>query len=347
MLLKSCKLVFCFVSILAILILSSYEVLPMSNHHLALTLSPLNINEVDAIWGIRLVKSQNDVVLFDAVINNQENLQNYLTILSSTPLKNGPQNRIPVFSIQQLLPAPPMWDVTYLEDNTNLCVIEQAGGALNRLVFVAKTGLEEPVTGLHDFESFSRPRFVKSRMPHTNIAISTISDNKNFVVFPSNQKSEKMEYTKLGNWSDGVLLRLAKGYVLIAKHTVPGAERYNILPGILEFIRLDDQLQVTHEIIKPLGEQIIYEFDADHLLTDTGNNNIVLFATGQDNLLLKISDQAGKWLDTIQISGQFEAVNLARPSVAVTAINEVYIATIEKMSAPDARILTGSIAVNP
>lgn len=318
----------------------------MSKHPLELKISPLSINKVDAIWGIRLVKAKDEAVLFDAVVNEQD-IQSYQTVLSSTPLKYNQQNRAPVFSIKQLLPAIPRWDVIYLDNNSYLGVIERAGGALNRLAFVTNAGSVEPITELYDFESFSMPRFVRGVSSQTNLAITAISNNEELVVFPSRETPEKMKYKKIGSWSDGILLKLASGYVLIAKHTVPGAERYNVLPGILEFVRLDDQLQIIHENIKPLGDQIVYEFDADYLSTASGRGNIVLFATGKDNLLLKISDEAGNWLDTISVEGQFEVFKMARPSVVVIASKEIYVAAIEKMRAPDAQLLVGSVSINP
>lgn len=344
--LKQHKFLLYFLTSVFLLIYISYEVTPMSKHLPTLILSPLNFDSVDAIWGLRLVKSNKEVVLFDAVLHTQDSPHRYQTILSATVLEKTMQKRKPVFTIQQLLPTPPGWDIISQQDNTYLCVIEQAGGAINKLAFFQENGLITPVTKLHNFDSFSKPRFVKGNLSQLNISISTISDEKKLVVFPAQKQPGIMEYKELGEWFDGILLRLTTGYILIAKHTVPGEVRYGVMPGTLEFIILDDHFRITHKIIKPLDQQIIYEFDATLISRNTHSSYIVLLATGKNHPLLKVSDELGNLVDTIQIRGQYDERKLAKPAI-VTTENRMYMAIVEGFRETDARLLTGSIVFKP
>jgi len=312
----------------------------------SLLLSPLDIERADLIWFIRLIKLGNKIVLFDSILTEEQDSIQHITTFNHTILNESKQTRLPYGSIRHLLPSPPRWDVIARKDQSYRFVIEEGGGAITKLKIANKKGMF-PLTTNYEFESFTRPRFIKEYSDESKLLLTAISDGNKFVVFPSQVESEKIKYTDLGNWSNGFLVKIPGGYLLIAKRNSPGDMRYYSSPGKLEFIKLDDNLQKSKEIIKPLGENIIYEFDADVIIVDKNKVKIIVSAIGEKDTFLNLYDEVGRVIsDSIELDGNFAVTNLSQPAVVILNTDTIYLSMIDKYQEKNARLLVGSLIIN-
>lgn len=298
---------------------------------------PLEVSKSNLINNIRLITFNQDVLLLDSVLEKQKTFPSYRTVISTTNLDNLTESRKVIFSIVQLLPAVPKWDVSAVGESSIICIIEKAGGATNRLFYISQDEKELVVTDQYLFENFSDPRFVRYSPHSYRASLSAVSDKTKLVVFPESD-SESYDYKELGEFSAGIIMKLSKGFGLVVKRLVPGEERNGFMPGILEFFLLDDQFLVKGEGQKPFGKDLIYEFDADSLVKGERNNQVAIFATGQENAILVLSDLSGTWNDLTQLGDRYDSEQLSRPAVKITS-RKLYMAIVNNVQEETAEVL--------
>lgn len=305
----------------------------------------VSVDNAENIDNVRLVAStDNEPSIFYSNIAAADPTS-YITTIKKLDF-NGTKPTDSVFTYKQILPVSSQWDVTFDHVDSYHCVIQIAGGAINRLMFLDKKNQIQPLTLDYDFESFSEPRFFKYALPETTPGMSTVVDSEELVLFAQKSDPKLMQYTKVGPWSKGILTRTKTGYFLFAKRQTISPEQMGGIPGSLEVIELDPLLQIKNPPQKIAIGQDIYEFDVD-ILPSTGSEKFALLVTGKENVTFAITDNHGSIRKSVVLSNQHpETSFFTRPAVFAQK-DSVYVAAIENIGQPNARLLKTTIPLAP
>ena len=254
----------------------------------------------------------------------------------------------------------PQWDILSKQDQI-ATVSTEPGSGICPLVF-NRTGVgESRLTNAFPGGVFQGPRFLKGG---GLVAISTISLEErgaSVALFKDNIESEKASYTllpstKSGIPTDSLLLKCDTGYLLFyTRFAVSGIEGEhrcdeNLQSGHLFFLQLDDAFQVIGKSQTPIGDTLVYEFDAD-----ISENEIFLFATtytGYISARATINNDTSMWdvsdniiLHNTLSSGTTVEAQLVCPSVLISD-SDVYISAIDNsLKQENTRLLTSKMAI--
>jgi hypothetical protein len=312
-------------------------------------LAPLEWRTAPALQGLRLLETPAGIQLVGSTLSNRTGFPQYATSLTAVTVPaEPPLASIPLFTIEQMLPAPPRWDVVFeAPKNAYRCVIEQAGGAMNILSLRSQSGENVGLTAAHPLESFSQPRFVRKEPAGHRPSVSAVLDHKALVVFSGELTGRQGGYTRLGDWTDGLLVSTGNGYVVFGKRSGSGPAREGILPGLLECVRLDDRFHPVSKPVHPFGPQtLVYEFDADRILGAVGEEQFAAVATGPHGTILARGRLAEGEFTRIRLGGVFNPERITRPAILASQAH-LAVALLEAGQTTSARVWCGLAAVPP
>ncbi|MBU1700624.1 MAG: hypothetical protein KJ970_11715 [Candidatus Eisenbacteria bacterium] len=202
---------------------------------------------------------------------------------------------------------------------------------------------------------FSNPRFVKGMqgvIPPV-IAVDGAEASKAVVLFTPPESGDSWNYRVLYKPETGVvqqaeMIRIDDGYWLFYKLFVPGSvesdsqgaipSRPNIhfgtiAPGILSCARFDGNFNILGSPFRPLNDDLFFEFDVDLC----GERLVVLGTTDSGILISEgcLVGDAFQWITKTQrnLTGL-----CSEPTVIING-NSLYIALVEDLGSPTARVL--------
>jgi hypothetical protein len=260
------------------------------------------------------------------------------TVFSAlVPKSTSPRWHI-ITTLNQVVPAQPMWDVAPDASRGIQLAFEQPGGAINALLLRDPSGSQQSITSNYPLHSFSLPRFERpSQTPPE--WLTAVIDNRRCVAISVVQK---VAYKDLGPCSEALLVRSSTGFLLIHKTTIPGPVRGNrISPGRLYLAMLDNGMHPQK--INGAGEvfdgSTIFEFDADMI-----DHKLVIVATTSSGMeIVSVSDQAG----TMKLARhQYPmTVVLTSPAVADNGNGNALVAALRSSVAGQNQIVTAEVAI--
>ena len=312
--------------------------MPTPNTHDPMVLSAVRLSNAPAIDLLRLVQAPKSTELLFSSTGAQG--ARYQTTIFGVSIGDQP-TPAERFKISHLLPPPPSWDVTIGADAAPACVIENAGGAVNSL-FLQRGDSRISVTQDYPLKSFSSPRFFRGELKSALPYISATADNTTLAAFLP-QANKYGQYLPVMDCVDGLLLKSSEGYTVLCKRYVPGPARNNVLPGILQFGKLDENLKPKGEMLTLLDKTPIFEFDAD-TFRGASQDTLVIVATTAEDMVLTIGSPSRNSFARIPVTGLADKRSAMRPAVLVNK-GQICAAVIDSFHTPSARILAGVKAV--
>lgn len=192
----------------------------------------------------------------------------------------------------------PSWDVAASQSGL-AAIWTKPGSAICPLAFRAPGGTAGVLTGRYPSGVFQNPRFVRARPASPPAATAVLSGNSStvLVLFASPLPNGDSSYVPLppagsGILQDGLLVSTSTGFLLLSKYLATGlrkAERMDargesFQPGLLRSLELTAELKPVGLPTSPIGDTLIYEFDADlwdgraSLFTTTEKGYVVAIA---------------------------------------------------------------------
>ena len=240
-----------------------------------------------------------------------------------------------VASIPRPLPPPPRWDARAREGGGFEILLEEAGGALYRLLLDDPSGTPSSPSAAHPFQSLGRPRFVRATGGAAARAATATVGGTALVVFADVHAKPPAKFVPLADAPDGVAGVSAAGAWVVSRSREGGAAMFNELPGRLAFTRMSrlDAAAASPPVAFP--GFLAYELDAAALGSD-----VIVFATGQPAMLLRASRPAR----AIALSAPERPwlSRLSRPTISVGG-GRVRIAALANPGTDAARVLYGDI----
>lgn len=213
-------------------------------------------------------------------------------------------------------------------------VMQDAGGALNSLTVHASNAGAALVTKQYPLRNFSRPRFVRGKLPY----VSAIMDNKQLVVFPARTPADCGSFVELGVADDGELLAIQENYILFLKSKRAGKARGGVLPGELKCTSLDRQFKEVKALVAPFGTEAVYEFSACAI-----DKSPAVLGTLADGLSLALLRD--RRVQTMRFTAPGEMGEAFSPTIC-TAASDVHVAILVSPKTRDARILYGKVPIS-
>lgn len=163
----------------------------------------------------------------------------------------------PQFSLPQIVPVAPGWDIAALPGGFQI-VAENFGGALTQLV---TRDLGGDVVPLSEFQgkSYTRPRYMRDDF---GTQVTAISEDNKFSLFDV-AKGDKVPPVVLGVAQEGLLLSLGPGYLTIL--STPADAHMSVLgenPGTLSIQETDRLTPLQTKPVPLFSGQSVYSFDA-------------------------------------------------------------------------------------
>jgi hypothetical protein len=245
-------------SIASVALLSTIGLVMIRTHNIDFKRPPGEVPQADVV---RLARARDGVILVvshtasDAIIGAN-------TIFSALAIQSPSPSWGTFATLNELVPALPMWDVATDAHFKVQVVHERPGGAINAIMLRDSSGSEQSLTANYPLQSFSLPRFSRPS-PGPPDWLTAVLDNRNCVAIPI---AGKVPFIDLGACSEGLLVRSSAGFLFLYKIAVSGPVRGNsIRPGRLYLAVLD---QTMHPLTKDgagevLGGSTMFEFDAD------------------------------------------------------------------------------------
>jgi hypothetical protein len=252
----------------------------LETDRLKIDLSIINTKNFFSSDIIKLAKTKKGNRLFFSETNS--NGSNYETIISSIEFSNDPDVAQINFTISQILPPPPNWDITITLDGSLLIVYEMAGGATNDLWLDNDQGKRFSVRGGRPFASFTYPRFVKRLGIMQGEKLSVLEDSK-LVALVQKTKPELYESNlELLTANKAVIVPHKKNYLIFYRKDIPGVVRGDDLPpGVLHWRILGSDFVPLELGGKVFGDKTIFEFDVDIL-----GEQAAILATSKEGFVL-------------------------------------------------------------
>ncbi len=308
-------------------------------------MSTRHLRDVSRFHSIRVADTSAGVMIFASSTSPVEGqASQYETKIWGSLLEDLGEDMAEVTVVPQLLPAPPRWDVIQ-RDGTYRFVFEQGGGAVNSLTVRDTEEIIAVPSKKHPLVSFSQPRFFRDLGPRGESFVSAIADDKQLVVFQSSDRTNYSKFLRVGDWSDGVILSRTNGFLVFCKETAPGPARNEILPGIIHSAPLDKACRSVGKTTKPLGDRLVYEFDADIIQVNEEKERFVLLATTIDDIVLAVSGESLGDFTTIEVSGDYAKMDLSSPALALSFSGTCHVAFLEAPQTSNARLWVGSTPI--
>jgi hypothetical protein len=200
----------------------------------------------------------------------------YAAVVSSMPVPNGASAED--FRVSQLLPGVAEWDVCAAQSGRNL-VIARFGGAVASLN-LHHAGGQTALTEFDSSDDFKDPRF--SRGNHQPPFITSVVDGSRVDTLAPAGGGYGQPQTALTEPQIDSALVVSNSHgdwLLFKVHSLgPMRRRF---PGALHAVRLGADHKPTGAPFQPLGDRMIFEFDADVF-----ENGIAIAATTGNGFLL-------------------------------------------------------------
>jgi hypothetical protein len=185
----------------------------------------------------------------------------HVTVVSSMPIAmNG--KIVENLRVSQLLPGPAEWDVTGAENSNYAVAMGSFGGAVSALE-LHHAGATVALTDYTSSEDFKDPRFSRGERRPPAIT-SVVDEGRVDVLAPAGGGRYAAPHTAVTKEQiDSALMVAAPGGAwLLFKQYATGPMRSRF-PGVLYAVRLDADNTATGAAIRPLGDRMVFEFDAD------------------------------------------------------------------------------------
>lgn len=250
----------------------------------------------------------------------------------------------------------PQWSASVASDDSLSVVLTRPGSAISPLVFWNSGSRQQvALSAQRPAGVFDSPRFVR-RVQGTGapaVALESLAASKVVVLFGPPDTGEPWNYRVLHAPEAGVVqqalaVQSDAGYLLFYKVFVPGGAEVDasgalpslphplfgsVTQGIVYGIRLDRDFGVAGKAFRPLGGELLFEFDADLV-----GERVVILGTTASGLVLV----GGRMEDDAFVRTERAEGHLPAPLSAPTALivgSEVYLAVLEQAGSPGARIL--------
>lgn len=303
-------------------------------------LSVFDVGDATAIVSLKLLETIEGLKLLTSITQTDTSGFGYETIIAATPIVKAQQVVARFFVITHLLPVPPNWDVAQEMDSSYAVLYENAGGAINSIILENTKQARMAVNVNHRLESFSNAHFIKRQYNDKSFTVSAISEKKHLVVFSRTPNSDFGNYKKICDCYDALIVKLPGGLGVLYKMIVPGYSRYNIMPGVLYYAKLDQNFNTVGPIVKPLGDTAVFEFDADVV-----KDKIAIFATSEQNIILAIDFPSVEPFAIKAVEIEHDKTKVTQPSILITE-SHLYLAILASAQTQNARVLIGSSSLD-
>ena len=189
----------------------------------------------------------------------------------------GPAKPTRLYTIEQLLPGSPDWDVTLGAAGKPVLALNKFGGAINSLS-VHDGARQLPLTPLREVDDLHDPRFVRG--PRGAGAVTALADDRQVLLF---QRGKDGQYGAARVIAEGkqldnaLLLDTPSGWVLLTRRAELGVQRGRF-PGVLEARPLGSDFKPAGAAVPVFGAERIFHFDAD--VTEAGYAVVAVTAAG-------------------------------------------------------------------
>ena len=164
------------------------------------------------------------------------------------------------FTIPQVLPPAPSWDLATTETGA-LMVVEMFGGAATQLLLQPAGGEVSALTQPRDLVSYRRPRFARQTGTSAGTLVTAITDQNEWLSWDVANPSEKPN--TLGDAQGGLVVQAESGFAQFRNSYLDSAmSALGENPGQLS-VELSFQLGATPSGgTTILGDSLVYDFDA-------------------------------------------------------------------------------------
>lgn len=290
---------------------------------------------------VRFVRAAKGIQLFgSASITVDERQHRYATHISLIPLQRGEGQVQQVFSVRQLLPGFPAWDVSESKNDpagkAPRLAITDFGGAIHSLLEMEGQA-ERTINSPTSFKDYLSPRYLReSGDGHGNVL--TVQIGAEAAVFDpipeAPADSARQILPKIG---DGLIaVRNSKGIVVFYKTYKGEAVRGALtMPGILHAQPVDAKFKPSGASYQPFGQETIYEFDAD-----ARPESIALVGTTKEGFVLADGDFNRPDEEFHLLLHQKYETELFSPAIAASP-DRVSVAFLKKPAQTEADLLVG------
>lgn len=269
--------------------------------------------------------------------------------LSLIPAASGNGHKGAVVLDLSDVPATSSWDAAAQADRSFSVIYSVMGSAISQIAFQnSRQAPGKIVNQTHPFQTFGSAHFVKHEERNVALPVTAIAATDRpprVVLFSREANGTYGDYRRLearhpGRVQAARLIRYPAGYLLFSQTGEAGAVRParsgNGLGGLLFCTRLDDSLRAVEPASEPLGDRIVFEFDAD-----VDGKRIAIFATTAKGYLLAAFDPAqqgpAKWIVTEQPTEK----PLSSPSILIVD-STIHVAAIQSAGSHDAQVVMGA-----
>ena len=316
------------------------EMSTMSPDTKEMVLSPFKFDGVTSVTAIKLIEVKNlkPLVVYSST-DKGTGFPSYRTHVSGIAVTEQQPEITHLFTIPQLLPPPPAWDIVGGSQIPYWFVYESAGGAVNALVLESNKGDRLTVTSEYPFAHFTLPRFARGYMSPQKPVVSAIADNNKAVVFFCHGGDKYVHYRELCKCADATLIRYEEHFGLFYKTFVAGPSRNDVIPGVLNYVDLEADLSFAGPPLRLLENRVVFEFDVD-----VRGGEFFLVATAGDRLNLVRGTLGIRRFDAFTVSGKYNPDTLTRPTIMVGS-RYFCVAVLEQAQTQGARLLIGTAPI--
>jgi hypothetical protein len=234
----------------------------MQAEPLQIDLEALRRSDSRPVDRIRLLAEPGGVRLFFSHSEKPERPGGrYVTVVSSMTIVHDAKID-ETLRADQLLPGQAEWDVTGAEGSNYAVVMGSFGGAVSSLNLY-RGAAKEALTDFTSPEDFKDPRFARGDRRRLTIT-SVVDGGRVAVLAPAGGDQYAVPHPAVTKEQiDSALLVAAPGgaWLLFKQYAIgPMRSRF---PGVLHAVRLDANYAAAGEAIRPLGDRMVFEFDAD------------------------------------------------------------------------------------
>jgi len=314
----------------------------------------LDLEEDAAIDGLQWILLQNTPRLI--VSSRSEQGESVLRFYASDDSKNqGPLN---LLTLPRRL-ARPQWSLSGNSEETLRIALTRPGSAICPLAMWSPGSEEVAISDQKPGGVFQSPRFVRRAPKDTPpvIAVDPLAGPGVVVIFIPSGSDPAWDLRTLYQPEGGALqqalaVQMGDEYLLFYKIFVPGsvkteadgaipslphAHSGTVPPGILHCIRLNQDLQVSGKLFRPLGDELLFEFDADA----TDNRVAILGTTASGFIISEGRIDRDSFVETSRTSRRLPSP-LSAPSVMIGE-NNLFLAVLESTGSSDARVLFAAV----
>jgi hypothetical protein len=249
----------------------------------------------------------------------------------------------------------PQWSLSGDSEESFHMALTHPGSAICPISLWSPDSEEAAVSGLKPNGVFQHPRFVRrsARAVPPVTAVDPAAGQGAVVAFIPPDSEDHWAFHQLFQPEEGVLQQALAvqhddGFLLFYKIFVPGSVKMDsggaipslphahsgsVMPGILHCIRIDKSFQISGKPFRPLGDELLFEFDADLF-----EHRVALLGTTASGFMASESMMDGDALIETSRIHRHLSPPLSAPSVMI-AENRLFLAVLESTGSPDARVL--------